>query len=676
MILNFHGASTDITSLRQQAGLGARGVNLKSIAALASTLGMQTRALALEMSEIEDVQLPSIAHVEGNHFVVLERVNANRVVVVDPASGRRTISMKRFAETFTGVILECMPPDRVPIQVKANTSSWFKLMGAVRGIRSSLVAITVMALVLEVGVLLVPLFVQAVVDTVVVNRDYQLLVALAGAYALVVVMQVVIGAFRGWAVTVLSSGLTLGWTANVFRHLMILGDQYFSNRSLGDISSRFGSINVIQNTLTSASVEAALDGLMASLTLAMLFIYSAELGWLVVAGTLLYVAIRVLALRVLMESNIDLINASAKQETYFLESLRIMDLLRLTNAQASRSSSFIDVVTDVQRKTVRLSSIMLVFASIGTLVYSFLKLSVLIAGARAVIEGVFSAGMLIAFIAYVEQFTGRTTKLIDFAVQFKLLKVQTDRVRDIVATAPEVGLTGSYKGPIDDGSIVARGLYFSYGAGSPWILHNAHLEVRDGEFVGIVGASGQGKTTLIKLFVGLLDPVSGTLSLGGVNMEVLGKSRVREHCAVVQQHDVLLSGSILQNIAGFSEAPNLELAQEMAKIAAVHDEIMAMPMRYETRVGDLGALVSGGQRQRICLARALYRCPKVLMLDEATSHVDPEMDFRIAEALNTLALTRIVISHRPSTLRCANRILMIESGELRPFEQRRETAMA
>jgi ATP-binding cassette subfamily B protein RaxB len=275
--------------------------------------------------------------------------------------------------------------------------------------------------------------------------------------------------------------------------------------------------------------------------------------------------------------------------------------------------------------------------------------------------------MLIAFIAYADQFISRAAALIDKGIDFRMLKLHAERLADIASSAPEPADEPGWVGDPADASIELRDVSFRYADGEPWILRNCSLRVESGASVAIAGPSGCGKTTLAKIMLGLLEPDEGEVLFGGIPIRKLGLGRYRARVAAVMQDDQLFAGSIADNICFFDPQPNWDLIAAAATTAAIHADIAAMPMGYQTLVGDMGSSLSGGQRQRVILARALYRCPQLLVLDEATSHLDIERERLVNTAIQQIRITRVVIAHRAATVAAVEAVITLKRGGIELF---------
>jgi ATP-binding cassette subfamily B protein RaxB len=476
-------------------------------------------------------------------------------------------------------------------------------------------------------------------------------------------IQVGLSVMRSWVVLYLGTTLNLQWLANVFSHLLRLPVSYFEKRHLGDVVSRFGAVNTIQRTLTSSFVEALIDGVMAAATLAMMLVYSAALTGIAVAAVALYGVLRYVFYEPLKRATEEHIVHTAKQQSHFLETVRGVQSIKLFGRQEVRRSRWLNLVVDAVNQDLATQKLGLAFRSANGLVFGVERIAIVWLGALLVMDSAFSVGMLFAFVSYKEQFSARVSGLIDKLIELRMLNLQGERLADIVLTPPE---DESPPIPVDpiEASLEARALSFRYSDMEPFVLLNCSFSIRPGESVAVVGPSGGGKTTLLKLMLGLLTPTDGHVLAGGVDIQKLGIDRYRKLVGTVMQDDQLFAGSIADNISFFDPSPDQRAVERFARMAAVHEDIAAMPMGYNTLIGDMGAALSGGQKQRILLARALYKQPRILFLDEATSALDVQKERAVNEAIRSLNLTRIIIAHRPETIASAERVIVLQAGKV------------
>ena len=570
----------------------------------------------------------------------------------------------RVSKHFTGVVLELTPQAEFRPHTEQQTVSLRQLLGRVTGLRRSLLQIFTLALTLEAFLLLSPFFLQWVVDSVLVSLDRNLLVTLGVGFGLLVLIQVATGAIRSWAVLHLSTTLNLQWLANVFAHLMRLPVAWFEKRHTGDVMSRFGAVQKIQQTLTTSFIEAMLDGVLVVVTLVMMLIYSALLTGIVLAGVVVYAALRWAFFRPLRDATEESIIFEAKRASHFLESLRGVQSIKLFNRQEDRQARFMNLVVDAMNANIATRKLDLMFSVGHKLVFGLERIAIIWVGALLVMDHTFSIGMLFAFIAYKEQFAARISALIDKVVEVKMLKLQGERLADIVLTPPEPQAEFVPRANEMPVSLELRGVHFAYSESEPEVLRGLSLQIEPGESVAIVGPSGCGKTTLLKLMLGVHTPQSGDIRIGGVPLGRLGLRAWRDMIGTVMQDDQLFAGSITDNISFFDPQADPQWVAECARIAAVIDDIEAMPMGFHTLIGDMGGSISGGQRQRILLARALYKRPKILFLDEATSALDVDREREVNQAIRQLELTRIIVAHRPETIASASRVIVLHDGKV------------
>ncbi len=666
MVASHHGFQTDLPSLRQRFNLSLKGATLAHLVEFASRLNLATRALRLELNEMPQLKLPCILHWDLNHFVVLTKADAKGITIHDPAHGAQTLTYTQASPHFTGVALEVTPtPEFKPVQ-ETRRVSLRALMGTVTGLKRSMMHILALCLVLELFAVISPLFTQWVVDNAIVSADRNLITTIAIGFLLIIIMRECVGALRSWVVNVMGVTLNFQWLANVYTHLLRLPVNFFEKRHLGDVVSRYNSVSTIQRTLTTSFIEAVLDGLMAIVALGMMLLYAPTLALVVVCAVVLYAGLRAMYYSPMRRLSEEQIVHAAKQQSHFLESVRGVQSLKLFSREDDRRAGYLNLVVSTVNREVSLQRLSIAFRAGNGLIFGIEGVLILWLGAHLVLDKALSIGMLMAFIAYKDQFNGRVANFIDKMIEFKMLSLQGERLADIVLTEPErddVGLQ-SRTAVMAPQALEFKDLKFRYADTEPWVIQDLSLRIEPGEHVAIVGRSGCGKTTLLKLMLGLLDPVAGERRVGDQLMHQLGKRAWRSRIGVVMQDDQLFAGSIAQNIAFFDPAVDQTLVEEVAKQAAIHDEIALMPMAYQTLIGDMGTSLSGGQKQRILLARALYKKPQFLFLDEATSHLDVGRERQVTDAIKKLPITRITIAHRPETIASADRVIVIHEGRV------------
>ncbi len=663
MVAAYHGLHTDMPTLRQRFSLSLKGATMVDLTRIAGQMNLNPRAVRAELEHLPQLQLPCVLHWDLNHFVVLADIRHGKAVIHDPARGVRHLSMDEVSKHFTGVVLELTPAAEFEPRTERQSVTLKQLLGRVSGLKRSLLQVFALALALEVFMLLSPFFMQWVVDSVLVGADRDLLVTLGLGFGLLVFIQVATGAIRSWSVLYLSATLNLQWLSNVFAHLMRLPVSWFEKRHTGDVMSRFGAIQQIQQTLTTSFIEVVLDGLLVVLTLAMMWVYSGTLTAIALGCVAAYAGLRWAFFRPLRNATEEAIIHDAKKASHFLESLRGVQSIKLFNRQEDRQARFMNLVVDAMNANIATRKLDLMFGVLHKLVFGLERVAVVWVGALLVLDRSFSVGMLFAFIAYKEQFALRVSGLIDKAVELKMLKLQGERLADIVLTAPEGEVLVPPRSDVS-AQLELRGVGFRYSDAEPAVLKNVNVVIEPGESVAIVGPSGCGKTTLLKIILGIHEPNVGEVRVGGVPLAHLGLRSWRDMIGTVMQDDQLFAGSIIDNISFFDAKPDLDWVEECAKVAAVHDEVSAMPMGFHTLIGDMGTSISGGQKQRILLARALYKRPKILLLDEATSALDVDRERLVNQAVKQLRLTRVIVAHRPETIASASRVIVLKDGRV------------
>ena len=669
MVMDYHGHPIDLPELRRKHSVSMRGVTLEDLTKVAGALGLIARPLRLELDELHELKTPCILHWDLNHFVVLAGAGAKAVTIHDPAVGVRKLTLDEVSKHFTGVALELSPTSAIESVEPAPRVKMKTLLGSMIGLKAALGRIFTMALAIEVLLAISPFFMQWVVDDALVTADRDLLTTLALGFGMLLAFRVVLSAMRAWTLLGVGAQVKVQGRSNLFAHLVELPAEFFESRQLGDVLSRFGSQETILTAVTTDAVEAVLDGLLTIFTLVLMVVFAPALALIVVAGTALYGLMRWIFYTPLRHASVEGIAWGARRDTHFLETLRGMKTIKLFNAQDDRRRGWMNLLVETFNRNLTTQKLQVMFSTANTALTGGITILVVWLGARRVLDRTFTVGALIAFLAYKDQFMGRVTTLINRALDLQMLRIHGERLADIALTKPEerahVGGTSRIAAPKPTpASLEVKDLRFRYSDQDPWVLDGVTFKVDAGESVAIVGGSGCGKTTLLKMLSSLLQPTEGDILVGATAIKQLGLGDYREMLGVVMQDDQLFAGSIAENIAFFSDGIDHDRVEECARKASVHDAIAQMPMGYATLIGDMGAALSGGQKQRILIARALYRNPSILLLDEATSHLDVARERAVNEAIANSHLTRIIVAHRPETILSADRVIVLANGKV------------
>jgi ATP-binding cassette subfamily B protein RaxB len=674
------GYETDLLALRRRHEISGKGTTLARLLEIAADMKMHGRAVRLDLHELGQLKTPCILHWELNHFVVLVRAGASGIVVNDPALGRRQYSMEETSKRFSGVALELSAradfvkkEEKTPLDLSAFFSGQRGLVGA-------FTQVLLLSLVLETFSVLYPLLNQWLIDDVLITNDANLLLVLVAAVVLLTLTSTATRLLRSWILLAASISWNLQSSANVFLHMIRLPVSFFEKRHVGDVSSRFRAVDEIQDTISTNFIESFLDGLMAVVALVMMFIYSATLGWLVVGAAFLYGAVRFFMFGRYRRATEETLVRKASRDSYFYETLRGMPAIKFFSQMGWRVTGWMNRQTDVANATVTTKKLDLVYQTANGLISALERGLILYLMARMILDKQFTIGMMVAFLAYKEQFLSRIVALVERLARFRLLRLQGERLADIVLTTPEpYGELADRsrldaRGPI---TIELRNVSFRYAPGEDQVLKNISLTLTTSDSIAIVGPSGCGKSTLMKVITGILEPEEGEVLVNGLPLARIGVEAYRSVIGTLMQEDYLFSGSIFDNISMFDSAADQERVIAAAKLAIIHDDIVMMPMGYQSLVGGMGANLSGGQKQRILLARALYKQPRFLLLDEYTSMLDFETEAKVQQSLASLPVGRLVITHRRNNLLPDDKVYVVwEHGlmDSREFDAMQATA--
>lgn len=657
MIANFYGCETSLLALRKRFSISLKGSTLSDIMGIATQLHFISRPLKLDLNEITELKCPCILHWDLNHFVVLLKVKNNTVTILDPAIGKRVLNLDEVSQHFTGIALELSKDkDFEPIKDKVvfKFSSLFK---GIRGLKTNLLALFSLACLVEILGILNPFLMQWILDKVVPFNDMNLLSLLILGFFIVLIINTLLSFLQSWVALFFSKNLKLDLESSIFNRLIHLPLTYFQKRHLGDIVSRFQSIHNIQTLFTAQFITAFLDGIFAIFTAILMLMYSIKLSLIVFASIGLYLIIRYFYYAPLKELSQEEMIVAAKKDTYFLETIRGIRGVQFFNKQSYRMTQWLNTYVKEVNISLKSEKLGIFFKASNTLFLGAENLLILWLGTESILEGSFTVGVFIAFIAYKEQFKTKMNSLIENYIKYKLLDVSKERLSDILLAETD-GTENKETfdlALIQDNSVDIQNVSFRYDQNEKFILENLNIHIDAKEFVVITGPSGRGKSTLINLLSGINAPTTGDILVGGKS--ILKYKLPNRLISMVSQDDALYAGSILENICFFDQAADLQWVEQCAKMACIHEEIMRMPMGYETLVGDMGTVLSGGQKQRLFIARALYFRPQILLLDEATSHLDAQNEMQINAVLKQIPITRIAIAHRLETIQAADRII-------------------
>ncbi|ATS36937.1 MULTISPECIES: peptidase domain-containing ABC transporter [Xanthomonas] len=655
MLAQFYGNHCGLPALRRRYSSTLKGMSLNQVIEVADDMGFDCRALRAELDYLREVQAPVILHWNMNHFVVLAGTKGSKLVIIDPAQGRRLMPMGEVSKYFTGVLLELEPSASFRRASKSPTVPLSALTGRISGLKRVLIQIFALALAIEALGLSIPLQAQWAVDQI-SESNGKVILTVAAIFSLVIIIQAGLNLARAWLISWLGANISTQWVINIFSHLMRLPLDFFEKRHLGDIMSRFGSIHWIQAILTGSFVTALLDGLTGSLALALLFIYSTGIATIAVVVATLYALGRFLMFGALWRASEQSMVLDARQQSELMESVRGIQAIKLANRQLERRARLANATLEAAKRGVTAERIKLGFGAASQGIFGLQRVFLLSAGAYLISRNAMTAGMMVAALSYADQFSTRVGSLIDNAVELKMLGLHLNRLADIT-TADEEPARGRLEGALRSApEVQMKGLGYRYSEWEPWIFRNLSFTIAPGQSVALVGPSGCGKTTLAKIVLGLLAPQEGEVTVTDQPRPVCRSAIPAEGMAAVMQDDCLFSGTIADNVAFFDSSAELSEIEAAARAAGIHDEILKMPMGYETLVGDMGSTLSGGQKQRLLLARALYRQPKILVLDEATSHLDSDNEKVVNDAVMDLEITRIIIAHRKETIAMADRV--------------------
>lgn len=664
MVACFHGLDIDLASLRRVNAPSQRGLTLRNMMAIADSLGLSPRPVKLPLEALDRLHVPAILHWDMDHFVVLERCERGRALIHNPEGWTRWMPLTEVSDHFTGVALELRPSASFQKGERRERLRLSQLWDSLRGMVPVGAQVFALSLLLAIAALAAPYYLQLALDQAYPALDRDLLAVLALGFGAVVILSMLTELLRAHLLLAAGSSIGLGLASNLARRLFRLPVDWFGRRHVGDVLTRFQSVTPVQSFLTQGAIAGLLDGLIAIATLALMLWYSPLLAGVAVVATTLYALVRLLSFPAERAAQEAAIVAGGKEQSALIESLRGMTTIRMFGRELHRHMQWQNKLVDAVNADIRLARIGIWQSSANTVIFGVSNILLIWLAIRMSMDGGFSVGMVIAFLAYKEQFVGKTAAFINQAIAFRMLNLHLERMGEIALTPEDIAFEGEDRQRPLEGRIELRNVRYRYAPSEPWVLDDVSLSIAAGEHVAITGPSGAGKSTLAALLLGLVQPTEGEVLIDGEPIRQFGLRAYRRQIGAVLQDDTLFAGSLIDNIAFADDQADPERALVAASAAAIHADILAMPMQYNTLVGDMGSALSGGQRQRILLARALYRLPRVLIVDEATSHLDVSTEAAINASIASLGITRIVIAHRQDTIDNADRVIRLDRGRI------------
>ncbi|MGI9087993.1 MAG: peptidase domain-containing ABC transporter [Chthoniobacterales bacterium] len=666
MVCRHYGRKVSLTRIRQLCHTSTDGTSLKAICRAATELGLAARALKVSLRNLPQMPLPAIIHWEGNHWMVLYDVHEKYVRVADPAIGIRKIPRKEFETNWSGyaALFDYTTAFELAPESKP-TIAW--VLPFLAKFRTTLLQVLLLAVAVTFLQMLFPVFTQMVVDKVIVEHDISLLkvILLGMGVALFFVQASTL--IQEYLLAFAAVRLDTAILDFLSRQLLSLPMTYFTSRRTGDIQRRLDGARQVRQFAVGQGIGAILALVSLAGALALMTIYSPSLMFAFLATTPLYVGLMYFSFKVLRPLFASVEESQGKYSSHQIDAIKGIEAVKAASAETVFRDTMLNEFLSVSKKIFRSSFIVMSYDSLLQTIGMLSTAIFLWVGANQVISGALSVGGFVAFSSLTAMAYGGILRTLGVWDNMQFASVLLNRLNDIFEQEPEQGRDRSHLTPVHslEGRIELRGVSFKYGGPeSPNILSNITLDLAPGRMVAFVGRSGCGKTTLIKLIAGLLEPTEGTILFDHVDLKTLNYRDVRRHIGMVLQENHMFNETIARNIAFGDAEPDLDRVLTAAQTAASHDFIMRLPMGYETKIGESGLSLSGGQKQRIAIARAVYNNPPVLIFDEATSALDTESERAIQDNLGRLMAgrTTIVIAHRLSTIREADAIVVLEKG--------------
>jgi ATP-binding cassette subfamily B protein RaxB len=671
MCFNFHGLNVELSSIRNKYPVSNLGSSLHDLIEICQHEGFVADAYEMEIDDFPELKLPAIIHWDLNHFVVLKKIKGNTFTIHDPAIGEINYTKSEFSKHFTGFSLEISPGKSSDFD--AVKSAWdkkeqetslslYQFIKRTSGFYKSFGFIMFMTFVAQLLSMSIPSITQVVIDDFIVSQTTEYMwVFIVGGLS-IILFRYFADLIKSWSIIFIGYRWHANFSSYFYTKLLKLPLNYFETRSVSDIFSRFSALDHLKEALTDRVVQGVIDGFMSIVTIIAMFFYSPKMASISLVFVLIYFILRVYVVSKEIQANKKHIVEKVKETNSFYDTLANIQSVKIYGKETERYQQWKKYYLSAANESINLSKAKMWYSSSENLLSGLENIILLGVAATVVISGELTLGMMFAFFAYQIIFAAQSKSMLNNILEMKLLGIHTDRLNDIEINDAEQNILGQPGiKPEVKGKIEVKNLHFKYPGTEKPLFDNFNMTIEPGENIVLSGPSGCGKTTLIKIIMGLIEPQAGEIIIDGINIKTMGLQHYRKNIASVSQKESLVSGSVLDNISFFSKPIDMERIVESATKANIHDDIMLLPMQYQTLSGDIGSTFSGGQEQRILLARALYNNPKILFMDEATSFLDQKTEKEIVKTLKALDVTRVSIAHRQETINMASRVIKINS---------------
>jgi ATP-binding cassette subfamily B protein len=667
MISQYWGKRFSINFLRNLAGIGRSGASLKNLAKAAESLGYQARPVRASLSRLVEQNNPWIAHWQGDHYIVVYKIEGDRVLVADPAKGKYRLSRQDFVAGWTGYALLLEPTERL-YEIPSEKRSLSKFIHLLWPYRSLGLQIILASILIQIFGLISPLFTQIIVDQVMVNKSQSTLNVFIVGALLFGIWGMLLASIRTYLLSYFSNRLDLTMIGGFINHVLKLPLKFFESRRVGDILTRVQENQKIQQFLIGQVLLAWLDFVTGFIYLGLMLYYNWQLTVLVLALIPPIAILTLGATPLLRKVSREHFSAAADQNSSLVEMMTGVSTVKTSAAEQELRWRWEDLLTHQLNVRFKSQKLAINLGVASSLINSIGSTALLWYGATLVIQGELTIGQYVAFNMMKGYIISPVLGLVNLWDELQEVSISVERLNDVFDTEPEeTPASEMLPLPPIRGNVRLQNVTFRYDTEEERnILQNISFEVKAGQTIAIVGRSGSGKTTLVKLLQGLYYPTSGNIWIDDHDIQHVSPQSLRSQLGVVPQECFLFSGTILENITLYRPEFSLEQAIEVAKLAEAHAFIQGMPLGYNTKVGERGTNLSGGQRQRIAIARALLGEPRILILDEATSSLDTESERRFQQNLARLSRDRttFIIAHRLSTVHNADCILVLDRGLL------------